>query len=504
MLNGPSSGERGAEQQEAAARAGTPPPVEEPVGQPAGWPTRELPPAWEPGGLLGPGHLLVMLAPGPAELLLWPWLALLIGPAAAGLLLVAGGLLVLTWLHLARYLIATGASALSGAGRLHPLLLGAGAALGLSQTIWPGQLALAGLAIEYVSGGAVGWQLVTLAGLTLSGLLLGFAPRLFGVLQALAAVLLGLAALVGLGLVPVLVGLLGLDLSAAPPFGAQLVEFGSERPDLLLVATVALGLLSRVGLQPIWHSLYLRDKGAGLASHAPRTASVASGRDESRPWLGARPNLSLPEASERWRGWRRWTLVESLLAGLAPLLPALVLVAAVGLVALSQDPTVLERPTSDVRSQPSLVLAVLASVSPPLAAGLAVLVLVAALGLTASSFDAQSRSQAETLLLAPGLVGRATTPRLYRTSLWLTLALALVALAASWGRPALLLVELLAVVALAGAGLSSLLALALANLLLPPGLRPSRLARVGLLLAGLFWLGWSLAALLEWSTWRAP
>ena len=466
------------------------------LAEPGGLPRRELPPAWEAGGLFGPGHLLVMLAPGPAELLLWPWLMLLIGPGAALLLVVGTGLLVLPWLQLARYVVASGASALTGAGRLHPLVLGACAALGLSQTIWPGQLALAGLAAEYVSGGVVGWQAVTLAGLALIGLILGFAPRFFGVLQALQAVALGLAALVSLAAVPVLAVMTGPGPHSSGLFSPQIAGAGPGRPDLLLVAAVALGLLSRVGLQPIWHTLYLRDKRAGLASYAPRAPSAASGLDESLPWPGAQPDLDLSTADDRWRGWRRWTLFESLLASLAPLLPTLALIAIAALVALGQDPTALERPASDVRLNPTLVLAVLGSALPPVAPGLALLVVVAALGLTISSIDAQARGQAEALLLAPGLAGRATAPALYRTSLLLSLALAGVALAAGWTRPPLLLIELLAVVSLAGAGVASLLALGLVNVLLPPALRPGRAVSAGLLAGALFWLGWSFTALL--------
>jgi hypothetical protein len=361
--------------------------------------------------------------------------------------------------------------------------------------LWPGQIALAAVALEVASAGMVGWPIATLAGLLLAGLLLGRAPRLYGLVQVILCLLLGLLML-GATAIAVLVGspaewggaalgLLGLADWLGRPGNAQVTS----------TTTVLLGALAfcgRPGFELLWHSLFLRDVGAGMAQYGEgdrggfepaRLASAGGIFDSSRPanW-------------NAWLRWRRWCWFEAalLVGGVGVLSSVVFSVLALAAGRLEQqDSNLLAGPAGALFGQLARPFAELLG-----RAGLPVFTLMVVLAGWWSGFgtlDAVARSQAEIARgLAPVVRGWPLAS-VYRGFLGLALLANLAVVVLNWDRPGLSMLDTLALFSAAGVGVSSLVVLLANNLCLPLALRPPRAvslllgAGTAIYLLGLIW-----------------
>ena len=61
------------------------------------------------------------------------------------------------------------------------------------------------------------------------------------------------------------------------------------------------------GMQQMWYTLYLRDKGAGMGVHLPKIKGLMhAGEDETMPSRGFMFDTEDPEEMKKWKSWKRW------------------------------------------------------------------------------------------------------------------------------------------------------------------------------------------------------
>jgi hypothetical protein len=73
------------------------------------------------------------------------------------------------------------------------------------------------------------------------------------------------------------------------------------------VVVGALAFAGPSGMQQMWYTLWLRDKGAGMGTHIPRVRGLLhAGEEETIPEAGSMFDVDDPDEMRKWQGWRRW------------------------------------------------------------------------------------------------------------------------------------------------------------------------------------------------------
>jgi hypothetical protein len=447
--------------------------------------------------------VVLALGAGLSEAFVWPRLAIAFGPNVLLFLLAGLMLHVLLRSEAARFTAATGESMLFAVVRLQ--LAVAGLLWGMAMVVYilPGQVALSAAALSSLSGGAIPWQLLAATGVLLVGVLLTVGRASFGLITVLLALM---AAGVTVGsavvaarlasfddLVEVLAGMIGRATWVSPP--EELI--GSRWLPILLGSLAFAGPL---GLAPLWHTLYERDKGLGMSVLARRMKSRVDGVLESAPGRGQHFDCAQSAELERWVKWRRWSVLEAAVSlGASRFIVGLMFI-------LLAVVTHRLAPESAEATGQGDGMAALVSMSAPYVqllgeVGLLLFLLgLVGLGLREGfeQTDAFARGQAELTwqLLSPAR--SATLGRFYEVLLLFLLVGSLFRLAAPLDQDPVDLFELLALLSALLTGVAFVLVLAANNVLLPARLRPGRWINAALVLGAAVFLGgfaWSVVLL---------
>src|SRR5919202_1038329 len=68
------------------------------------------------------------------------------------------------------------------------------------------------------------------------------------------------------------------------------------------------------GMQQMWYTLWLRDKGAGMGVHMPRVRGLLhAGEEETVPDSGSMFDVDDPDEWRKWQEWRKWVRYDALL-----------------------------------------------------------------------------------------------------------------------------------------------------------------------------------------------
>jgi hypothetical protein len=283
------------------------------AGRLAPMPIRKLPEAPQAAHIIGPAMILVALGVGLGETFLWPRLVIVFGPDIRWLFLI--GVLVQTtvMLEMARYAMATGESIFFGAARIFQPLMWLFFITAIAVYIWPGHISTGADAFEELTG--IPWQASASIGLVIVGLIFTVVKFVYNWVEAILTFLVGVlvigsaivAAFVGslADLADVLVGLVRFD-SGIPEQAGQAEWFP------LIVGAIAFAGPS--GMQQMWYTLWLRDKGAGMGIHMPRVRGLLhAGEEETVPDTGSMFDVDDPEEWSKWQEWRKWVRYDALL-----------------------------------------------------------------------------------------------------------------------------------------------------------------------------------------------
>jgi hypothetical protein len=281
-------------------------------------PIRPLPEPLKPVHLLGPGMALTALAVGLGETFQWPRLVMVFGPNVRWLFLIGVTLQLVVMIEMARYAMATGESIFFGAARLHPVVMAFFFVTGVLLYIFPGHVALGAQALELLWG--IPWVPVAIGGLVLIGLILTFARIIYNVVEAVLTTFIGIL-VIGSAIIASVVGNLG-DVGDTVrgtfAFGYTELGFlefsGSEffTDAWFPIIIGSLAFAGPSGMQQMWYTLWLRDKGAGMGQYIPRVRGLrALSEEETIPARGFTFDTADPTEMKKWAGWRKWNLFDA-------------------------------------------------------------------------------------------------------------------------------------------------------------------------------------------------
>jgi hypothetical protein len=261
--------------------------------------------------LIGPSVIALGMGLGAGELLLWPNLITVNGYGIWWLFWVGVVTQYFVIREITRWTVATGESVFAGMARLG--LRGFWPWFFLAATLvsffWPGWASesaqFAGRVITVFTGTAVAWQPIALVMLAVIYLALGLSTIVYNALERFELWLVVLLFPL-LFIVLFVVGILPTDLLAlargatsigtAPPA----LLHGSQFPTLLLAVAYA----GSGGTLLLAQSLWLRDKGFGMAAYQGRIAGIR-GENEPVSETGYAFSAADPVAIARFRAWMR-------------------------------------------------------------------------------------------------------------------------------------------------------------------------------------------------------
>src|SRR5215212_3022324 len=269
-------------------------------------PIRKLPEAPEAVHIIGPAMILVALGVGFGETYLWPRLVIVFGPNIRWLFLVGVLVQTVVMLEMARYAMATGESIFFGAARVFQPIMWLFFVTAIAVYIWPGHLSTGADAFEELTG--IPWQLSACIGLVIIGLMFTVVKIVYNIVEAVLTFLVGVL-VIGSAIVAAIVG----SLSDLGDVLLGLVRFDFGIPHAAVTAAwfpIIVGSIAFAGpsgMQQMWYTLWLRDKGAGMGTYIPRIKGLTHmDEEESMPSRGYMFDTEDPENMQRWKGWRRW------------------------------------------------------------------------------------------------------------------------------------------------------------------------------------------------------
>jgi hypothetical protein len=284
-----------------------------PAGRLPPMPIRKLPEAPESVHILGPAMILVALGVGFGETFLWPRLVIVFGPEIRWLFLVGVVVQTIVMLEMARYAMATGESIFFGAARLFVPLMWFFFLVAVLVYVWPGHISGGAEAFEDLTG--IPWKVSATIALIVIGIMFTVVTVIYNLIEKLLALLVGVL-VIGSTIAGAIVG----SLSDLGEVLLGLVRFDTGIPDAALTAewfplvVGALAFAGPSGMQQMWYTLWLRDKGAGMGVHIPRVRGLLhAGEEETIPDTGSMFDVDDPEEMRKWRGWRRWVNYDAIL-----------------------------------------------------------------------------------------------------------------------------------------------------------------------------------------------
>jgi len=276
-------------------------------------PIRKLPEAPQAAHIIGPAMILVALGVGLGETFLWPRLVIVFGPNIRWLFLVGVMLQTVVMLEMARYAMATGESIFFGAARIAQPIMWLFFVTAIAVYIWPGHISTGADALEELTG--IPWQLSASVGLLIIGLMFTVVKFVYNIVEAVLALLVGVL-VIGSAIVAAIVG----NLTDLGKVLEGLVRFDYGIPHLAVTAAwfpIIVGSIAFAGpsgMQQMWYTLWLRDKGAGMGVHMPRVRGLLhAGEEETIPDSGSMFDVDDPEEMRKWKDWNKWVRYDAIL-----------------------------------------------------------------------------------------------------------------------------------------------------------------------------------------------
>jgi hypothetical protein len=453
-------------------------------------PIRKLPEAPPTIHILGPTVFLVALGVGMGESYMWPRLVLLFGPEIRWLFLIGVTLQAVVLLEMSRYAMATGESIFTGAARVFKPIMWFFFTIAILIYIWPGHLSAGALAFESATG--VPWQVAAIVGMLLVGTVFTLAKVIYNLLESVLSILIGLL-VVGTSVIASLVGTwadLSSTITGMFAFGYLPAEALSPAWFPVIVGSIAFAGPS--GMQQMWYTLHLREKGAGMGAHIPQVRGLAhAGDEEIMPSRGFMFDTDDPEEMAKWRGWRRWVTFDALLLFWGITMLVTISFTVLAQASARQSPNVVNLlREGDREAALNAMSDSFASVGIPALGGV-FLGFIALIGLNATLglFDSFSRGQSDIAYhFIPG-AKRFRVSHLYAGFLWGVIIFGICILL--WGPadgPAAIL-DILAFLSTFAMGAYCIVLLLVNNRLLPKPIRPKLWSNLAIGFGAFFYLG---------------
>jgi len=453
-------------------------------------PIRKLPEAPPSVHILGPTVFLVALGVGMGESYMWPRLVLLFGPEIRWLFLIGVTIQAIVLLEMARYAMATGESIFTGAARVFKPIMWFFFTIAILIYIWPGHLSAGASAFEAVTG--VPWQVSAIVGMLLVGTVFTLAKFIYNLLESVLSILIGVLVL-GTAVIASVVGTWA-DLASTI---TGMFAFGYLPEEALTAAwfPVVVGAIAFAGpsgMQQMWYTLHLRDKGAGMGAHIPKLRGLRhSGDEEIMPSRGFMFDTDDADEMRKWKGWRRWVTFDALLLFWGITMLVTISFTVIAQVAARQSPDVVTLLREGDREAALAAMSdSIASAGAP-ALGSVFMGFIALIGLNATLglFDSFSRGQSDmTYHFVPG-AKRFRMAHLYAGFLWGVILFGIVILL--WGPadgPAAIL-DVLAFLSAFAMGAYCVVLLLVNNRLLPKPIRPKLWTNLVIGFGAVFYLG---------------
>jgi hypothetical protein len=317
------------------------------------------------------------------------------------------------------------------------------------------------------------------------------------VVEAILSTLIGVL-VIGSAIVAALVGNLGFvwaTITGLFTFGyvPQGVLSGPQAATLFPLIVGALAFAGPSGMQQMWYTLWLRDKGAGMGTYIPRIKGLVNmDEEETVPARGFMFDTEDPDQMQRWKGWRRWVHFDAwvLFWGITMLTTIIYTVLAQS--ALQINPGVRDAILADDQGATLNGMAgAFAAAGGAIMGGL-FFIFIAVIGwkMTFGIFDAFSRGQADMTYYFIRPTQRFGMSKLYFAFLWFLIlfGIAMLFVTGEEDGPAAIL-DILAVVSTLVMGAYCLLLLGTNNLLLPKKIRPNIFINILVAAAALLYLG---------------
>ena len=267
---------------------------------------RELPQAPPLRRIIGPSVILVGVGIASGEYILFPYIASQVGLVFLWAAVV--GLLTQFFINMEieRYTLATGETAVTGFQRLWKpfgLLM---IACAIVPNIWPAWATSAATITTFLFGGGNA-NAIAIGAMVLIGIALSASPVVYQTLEKFEFVK------VALVLVFLVVALTtAVSAEAFGDLDKTVTSFGSFTGGELELAVLlgALAYAGAGGTNNLVVSNWIRDKGFGMGTYAPRVVSPITGEEEAAPsgrgfWFRVDPT-----SMERWRDWWRKANIE--------------------------------------------------------------------------------------------------------------------------------------------------------------------------------------------------
>ncbi|WP_017573588.1 Nramp family divalent metal transporter [Nocardiopsis halotolerans] len=482
-----------AEPDSAAATSESAPPRQErfwKAGRLEPMPIRSLPKAPPSIHILGPTVFLVALGVGMGESYMWPRLVLVFGPEIRWLFLIGVTLQAVVMLEMSRYAMATGESIFYGAARVFKPLMWFFFVTAILVYIWPGHLSAGASAFERVTG--IPWQVTAVAGMLLVGVVFTLAKVIYNLLESVLSICIGLL-VVGSAVIAGIVG----NLSDLTSTLTGMFAFGylPEEATTALWFPVIVGSIAFAGpsgMQQMWYTLHLRDKGAGMGAHIPKIRGLRhAGEQETMPTRGFMFDTSDAAEMEKWKGWRRWVTFDAMV-----LFWGITMLVTISFTVLAQasarfDPNVTELLREGDRGAALDAMAASFSAAGSPILGTVFFCFIALIGLNATLglFDSFSRGQADmTFNFVPG-AKRIGMSKLYAMFLWGLIVFGICVLLFGPADGPAAILDVLAFLSAFAMGAYCVVLLLVNNLTLPKPIRPGILSNAVIAFAALFYLG---------------
>jgi hypothetical protein len=453
-------------------------------------PIRKMPEAPASLHILGPAMILVALGVGLGETYMWPRLVLVFGPEIRWLFLIGVTLQAIVMTEFARYAIATGESIFFGAARVAKPLMWFFFVVAILLYIWPGHVSAGADAFEQMTG--VSWVITAIIGILLIGAIYSFANIVYNAVERILTFLVGFM-VVGSAIVAAIVGTLQdvwLTIYGLFTFGYMPEAALTSAWFPIIVGSVAFAGPS--GMQQMWYTLYLRDKGAGMGVHIPRIRGLMhTEEEETMPARGYMFDTEDSEEMDKWKGWRRWILFDAIVLFWGITMLVTIVFTVLAQRAGRENPNV--RQTIETGEESAAIEAMASAFASAGGAFLGILffLFIAVVGWKGSLgvFDAFSRGQADmTYYFIPGM-RRFKMSHVYFLFLWgvIIFGILIILFGPADGPSAIL--GVLAFLSTFVMGAYCLLLLLTNNLLLPRKIRPNIGISIALAIGAVFYLG---------------
>jgi hypothetical protein len=467
-----------------------------PMGREDPLPIAKLPEPLKPVHLLGPGMALTALAVGLGETFFWPRLVMVFGPEVRWLFLIAVTIQLVVMMEMARWAMATGESIFFGAARIHRGVMWFFWLTAILVYIFPGHIALGAQSIETLTG--IPWVPTAITGLIVIGLILTFSKIVYNVVETVLTTFISIL-VIGSAIIASMVGTwsdVGSTVTGTFSFGFTDSAWFTAAWFPLIVG--ALAFAGPSGMQQMWYTLWLRDKGAGMGHYIPRIRGLRGlGDEETMPARGYTFDTENPDEMRKWRGWRRWNIFDATVLFWGITMVTTVIFTVLALSAGRLDPNAAEliRNGDDSAAIPAMAEA-FGEVGGDFAR-IAFFLFIGIIGwkLSFGLFDALARGQADMTYYFAPFSRRWSMSRIYLAYVWFIVAagvttLSLVGLGVMGNEdgPEFIL-NLLAFLSAFVMGAYSVLLLVTNNRLLPKKIRPRPIFNLALGLGAVIYLG---------------